>query len=361
MPEEPLSATAVYSARPTVRVDSQPSQMVSDLLLAMQMTESEGGMSALELRLGNVASDPQGSADFAFEDGSILTLGTQIAVYGGDENAPVEIFRGVVTGLEADFPKDGPPELVVLAEDAFQQARMTRKTKVHEDATIADLAGDLATSLNLTPVVTALAENIGTEVQLNESDLAFLRRMLSRHDADMQVVGTELHVSPRADVQRGTIEMELHGQLRRARVLADLSQQVTEITVSGWDASQGQRVTGTSSGANLGPGTGRTGSQLLNDAIGQRSHHVGHLAATTRGEAQALADAAFDARARRLVSLEGTAEGNPALRVGTNVRLSGMGPRFDNTYYVVRAVHRYDLTHGYETDFEAECAYLGSG
>jgi phage protein D len=47
--------------------------------------------------------------------------------------------------------------------------------------------------------------------------------------------------------------------------------------------------------------------------------------------------------------------------VGTNVKLSGMGQRFDNTYYVVRACHRYDLTRGYETDFEAESAFWGAG
>ncbi len=36
-----------------------------------------------------------------------------------------------------------------------------------------------------------------------------------------------------------------------------------------------------------------------------------------------------------------------------------MSDRFDNTYYVTRACHRFDLDLGYETDFEAECAYLG--
>ena len=86
-----------------------------------------------------------------------------------------------------------------------------------------------------------------------------------------------------------------------------------------------------------------------------------NLAVATDGEARALADASFDRRARRFVSVEGLAEGNPALRVGTHVSLRGLSPRFDNTYYVVRASHRYDQTRGYETEFEAECAYLGAG
>jgi hypothetical protein len=43
------------------------------------------------------------------------------------------------------------------------------------------------------------------------------------------------------------------------------------------------------------------------------------------------------------------------------VNLSGLGGRFDNSYYVTGARHRYDLRRGYETEFEAECPFLGRG
>jgi phage protein D len=361
MAETALTELAVYTARPTVRVDGQEFTRVAELLSAMEVRERDGGLSALELRLTNVASDPLGSADLAFEDGSVLALGAAIAVDAGDEEAQSEIFRGTITGLEAVFPDDGAPELVVLAEDAFQQARMARRTAVHDNATIAGFASDLAGRIGLTAQVTGLTTNVGTQVQLNESDLAFLRRLLARYDADLQVVGTDLRVAPRGSVQRGMLRLELHGQLRRARVLADLAHQVTAVTVTGWDPALGQRVSATSTGAQPGPGSGQTGAALLQGAIGARSHHIGHLAVTTTAEAQALADAAFDRAARRFVRVEGVAEGNPALHVGTEVTLSGMGPRFDNTYYVVSATHRYDLARGYETLFEAECAYWMAG
>lgn len=360
MPQTALSELAVYAARPTVRIDRQDYPKVSELVTAMEMTEHDGGMSSLELRLTNVASDPFGGADLAFEDDTILRLGAAISIYAGDETAPREIFSGLITGLEADFPSADTLDLVVLAEDAFQQARFVRRTKVYADLKIADLARQIASQLGLTPVVTGLTRSIGVQVQLNESDLAFFRRLLHRYDADAQVVGKELHVSPRADVQRGTLELDLYtGQLRRARALADLAHQVTEVTVAGWDATRGKRVVGRSRGANAGPGSGQTGAQVHQRAIGARHHHVSHLAVTTDAEAQAVADAAFDERARRFVTVEATTEGNPLLRVGTSVTLSGLGPRFENTYYVTRASHRYDQERGYETDFEAESAFWG--
>ncbi|MCP3963672.1 MAG: phage late control D family protein [bacterium] len=359
MPEAALSPMAVYSARPTVRVDGAELLRVSELLLAMEMREREGGLSALELRFSNVASDPEGGAGPAFEDEERLRLGSKIAVYAGDASAPREIFRGTVTALEAEFPELSPPELLVLAEDDCQQARMARRTAVHRDVSIADLARAVAARHGLTPRITGFTDGVGTRVQLNESDLAFLGRLLRRYDGDLQVVGRELHVSPRGEVRRGALELELHSQLRQVRMVADLAHQVTEVTVSGWDPVRGQRVSAASRGASLEPGRGRRGAEVLFDALGERSEHLGRPAVTTAEEARALADAAFDRRARRFVCAEGTAEGNPALRVGTHVQLTGISARFDNTYYVVSACHRFDVVRGYETDFEAECAALG--
>lgn len=359
MSERPPSPDTLYPSRPTVRVDGAASAKVSELLLALRVEESEGGLSSLEMTLSNVARFRDNRVNLAFEDETLIRFGTSIEVYSGDQRTPVEIFRGLVSGMEGRFEGVSGPELVVLAEDAFQKARLARRTKVHENATIASVAQDLATQLGLSPVVTGLTSDLGVQFQLNESDLAFLRRLLSLADGDLQVVGRELHISPRKDVRRGSVELALGSQLARARVTADLAHQCTAVTTYGWDAAQGQRVSGRGTGVNLGPGTGRQGATLLQEAFGERVEHLGELCAKTDTEAQALADAAFDARARRFVRVSATATGNPTLRVGTHVSLVGMGARFDNTYYITRACHRFDVENGYETDFEAESAYFG--
>ena len=85
-----------------------------------------------------------------------------------------------------------------------------------------------------------------------------------------------------------------------------------------------------------------------------------HLARDPRGLHLRARDAAFDQRARRFVRAHGSTEGNAALRVGTTLQLSGIGRRFDNSYAVVEATHRYDLISGYQTDFIAQSAYLAS-
>ncbi len=359
MTETAVSENAVYRARPTIRIDGQEFARAQDLLIAMEMAEQEGGLSAMELRFSNIASDQEGGAGYAFEDEQELQLGSVLNVYAGDETAPREIFRGMITGLEAEYPESGPPELVVLAEDALQLARMTRRTRVFEEMSIRDLAANVAENLSLSPVIDGFTDVTGLWVQLNESDLAFLRRLLRRYDADLQVVGDELHIAPRSEVRRGNLELELFAQLRSVKFIADLTDQVSEVTVTGWDALSGQRISASSSGQNPGPGMGRRSADILQRVAGERHEHIGHIAVTTDEEARILAHTVFDQRARRFVCAHGVAEGNPALRVGTHITLSGVSRRFQNSYYVVAVQHRFDVNKGYQTHFKAECHALG--
>ncbi len=360
MAETSVSADAIYRARPTLRFDGSEDPRASELIEAMRMDEHEGGLSALELRLSNWASTTDGGAELAFPLGSNLELGKAIEVYAGDESEPCEIFRGRISAIEVDFKTGEPPEITVLAEDKLQAARMARRSKTYTDMTPADVAREVAEGLGLTPVIAGLDAPNATWAQLNESDLAFLRRLLARFDADLQIVGEELHVSPRADVARGTIELQLYGQLGRVRVTADLADQVTAVSVRGWNAADGEAVQAdVASGANLGPGRGSEGAQTLRDTFDARREHLAHVTVTSSDEATAIAQAAYDRRARRFVRAHGVAEGNAKLRVGSQVSLSGLDARFDNDYYVTDACHLFDTRQGYRTEFTAECAYLG--
>jgi phage protein D len=348
-----------YVARPTLRLNGSENARLASLVVGMDMVEESGGLSGLELRLTNVASLRNGSAESSFDAGGGLEPGMEIIVGAGDSTAPTEIFRGAISAIEGVFAHDRAPELVLLAEDALQKARMARRSKTYEQASLGDIAREIARRHGLTPRVTGLDQRFGVQVQLNESDLAFLRRLLRRVDADLQVVAGELHVSPRSDVRRGEIPLALGAGLRSVRVTADLADQVTRTTVEGWDVHAGNRLHSEGQERASGPGAGQKGAEILRNRLGSRTHHVGHLVAHDAAEAQALAGAVRDLRARRFVRAFGVTEGHASLRVGTHVKLSGLGRWFSNTYYVVKARHLFDLNNGYATEFEAECAWMG--
>lgn len=352
----------IYRARPTIRFSGVEDERATQLVQSMEMTEAEGGMRSLELTLSDWASTRDGGAGPAFTGETPVRLGAEIELYGGEVDQPRELFRGKITALEARHHRGEAPELTVLAEDALMAARMARRSRVLREMSPADVVRAVAGDLGLRPVVDGLAEPRRRWVQLDETDLAFLRRVLSRCDADLQVVGTELHVAPRSEVRRSTVTLSVHEDLRALTVCADLAEQVTAVTVRGWDAVRGRAVAASrTAGTDVGPGSGRAGWRTLADTLGERPENLGHLVADTEAEATALAEAAFDRRARRFVRATGTAEGNPNLRVGVHLTLTDTGGRFDNEYYVVSTRHLFDPEEGYRTEFAAECAFLPEG
>lgn len=356
----PATTERTYAANPTVRLDGQDNERMAALITSMVMNEQEGGLSSLELRLTNSASLNEGGAEYAFDVGGELSLGAEIIIGAGDTASPVEIFRGFVTGIEGVFNKDTPPELIVLAEDALQKARCKRRTKVYEDQSLGDIARTIANDHGLTPQIDGIDQNFGTQVQLNETDLGFLRRLLARVDADLQIVGTDLQISPRANVRRGALTLALGGELKTARVLADLAHQITKSTVKGWDVSGGSSMNAEGRDNALGPGAGQKGGEAFSNALGDRNHHSCHHFTFNQDEVDAVATTVRNRRARRFLRVQGETTGSPALRVGTHVELTGLSTWFSNTFYVTSARHLYDLSAGYRTEFEGQCAYLGN-
>lgn len=358
--ELPLSSTPLYSARPTLRLDGQADERLDALLVALRMEESEGGQSALELHFSDQVGTTDGGVEAGFGSDSALRPGALLTLGAGDALAPTELFRGRISALESRRRFGRPPLLVVLAEDALARARCARRSHVHTDCSPADALRRTASALGLGLDVQGLDAPVGTWVQLDETDLAFMRRLAARFDADLQVIGEQLQIAPRGDIRRGTVELQLDSQLGELRVTADLAAQVSAVTIAGWDAAQGSAVLGEADTLlHAGPGRGRSGPDWATEIHGRRSEHLATPAVTSAGEARAVAQAAFDQRARRFVQAHGSAEGNPLLRVGTEVRLSGISPRFDNVYQIVQACHLYDQQDGYRTEFRAECAFLG--
>jgi phage protein D len=355
----PTDEPRVYVATPTVRLNGEENERIASLITSMVMNEQEGGLSSLELRLSNSASLRDGAAEYAFDSGGELDFGVELIIGAGESSSPVEIFRGIVTGIEGVFDQDSPPEIIVLAEDALQKARCRRRTKVYEDQSLADIARAIASDHGLTPRIDGLDQNFGTQVQLNETDLGFLRRLLARVDADVQIVGTDLQISPRTDVRRGELELALGTELKSARILADLAHQITKSTAKGWDVSAGQPMNADGQENAAGPGGGKKGSAILPDALAARTHHSCHLFGFNQSEVDAIATTVRNRRARRFLRVQGATTGTPSLRVGTHVKLTGLSAWFSNTYYVTSARHLFDLTGGYRTEFEGQCAFLG--
>lgn len=352
---------SLLSFVPTLEIGGMDYPSIAPNLERFRVIEGPGGMTSLELVVIDAAGAADGTVTFASGSGSPLDLGAGIRLFAGPaERGAAEIFDGQITGLEAEIRENAPPLLTVLAEDRLFPLRRKRKTRLFEQQALGDVVKAIARDYGLAPEVRDGIDTIARDwLQTDETDLAFLRRILDRFDCDMQIVAAKLQVGRKGKDRRTLVPLQAGSTLLACRVTADISEQVSEIRIASFDPKSGDAVSETKPAGGYGPGAGKSGADTLSAKFSRVSLHLGRFGPMTSGDAQAIAQTECERRARAFVRAVGTAQGNGQLRVGSWVELAGLNPRFANQYAVTRAVHHYDRSDGYRTDFEAECAYLG--
>lgn len=351
----------LYSSRPAVLVDSQENEELSTGLMNVVVEETAAGLYRCELTLGNWGTK-DGNVGFMYSDRQLLDFGKSLEIKAGAGQAEGIIFKGRITGLEGRYPQGSAPEILVLAEDRLQDLRMNRRTRTFEDVSDADVMRQVAAEHSLTAQVDV--DGAGTHkvvAQVNQSDLAFLRDRARAVDAEVWVEGDTLHVQARSRRRTGEVSLTYGQTLREFSVLADLTGQRTSVTVSGWDVSAKEGIAAKADAAaiqgELGGQSG--GSELLQQALGERKEQIAHRVPLTSDQARSAAEAAYRAAARRFVTGTGLAEGDPRIKVGAYVKLEGLGDMFNGSYYVYEVRHRYDLASGYVTQFRVERPGIG--
>lgn len=355
-----VPTSALYSARPRLRLDGRDQPALVDGLLSLVVEETTAGLYRCEAVFGNWGTKG-GSPGFLFFDRATFEFGKPLEVDMGDGEAAAKVFSGRISGLEARFPEGRPPEIAVLAEDRLQDLRMTRRSRTFEDASDADAARWIASKHGLKAQVDLDGPTHAVIAQVNQSDLAFLRERARAVDGEVWVEGDTLHAQARARRNAGRVTLEYGRTLRELTVLADLAGQRTSLTVSGWDvaAKEGIAREAAEPAVQAELGGGESGGRVLKGAFGDRPERLVHLVPLTPGEADVLAQARFRGMARRFLTGQGVSDGDARIRVGSKVELKSVGPLFEGEYTVTEMRQTFDLAHGYRTRFAVERPGLG--
>lgn len=346
---------ASYASRPTVSFGGREDAGLAADIVAFSAEEDTAGLARCEMRL---SCEPSSQGRYPYLEPDRLRLGRALAVTMGRRGGRREVFSGTVTAVEGRYGRDGTVEIVVLAEDALQRLRLTRRTRVFENLTDADIARRIAGEHGLTANVDGGTASHPVLAQLGMTDLAFLRDRAASFGADLWLEGTTLHLSARSgDV---ALTLTYGAELVDLTLRADLAGQSTTVGVTGWDVEGKDVIDETAQRSDLpsAESDGTLGAALLEEAFGERAEHILTSVPVTQEAARALARGAFDRQARRFVTGTATADGDPRIRVGARVGFSGVGRLFTGTYAVTRASHDYDSERGYLTRFEVERAVV---
>lgn len=353
--------TGVVAARPSFTVDGEVRDDLAQDLLGLRVEETTDGLYSCEATFANWGPLGGGEVGFVHFERETFNFGMDLAIdaLAGDERKTV--FEGRVTGLESQVPHAQAPSLVVLAEDRLQDLRITRRTRTFEDASDEDVAKQIARDHSLQTDLDVDGPTHDVLAQVNQSDLAFLRDRARAIDTEVWIEGETLRMQERSRRDAGDLTLTYGEGLRSVNVRADLAHQQTDFTVSGWDVQAKESIEETADkGALQGElNGGRSGAATLKETLGTRTQQMVHTTPLTTDEARAIAKASFRQHARRFVEARGVAEGDGRLRVGAQVKLVGVGERFEGGRYTLTEVrHTFSPEDGYRTHFTAQRPYL---
>lgn len=344
------------SARPTISVAGQDQPQLAQGLLSLLIAENVNGLYRCEAVFSNWGTI-NNSIGFLFFGRDLLDFGKPFQVKLGTDL----LFDGLILGMEARFPQGSAPELNILAEDRFQDLRMTRRTRAFPNVSDADVMHQIANDHGLTPMIDVTGPQYEVLAQINQSDLAFLRERTHAIDAELSMAGNIMQIQSHTKRTGGNLQITYGKELHEFSVLADLATQRSSVTVSGWDVANKQGVKHEATDVILNGELhgGISGAHFLASALGNRKEALVHTAPFTLQEAQTEAEAYFKIQARRFVTGHGIAEANGQLQVGNFVQLQGLGPLFSGRYYLSEVAHLFDSVHGIRTEFTAESPGLG--
>lgn len=344
-------------AGPIFEVDGEANGEMARDILRLEIEETTAGLKTLSARLV-AQGPPAGGSDqqLLYLDGSVVDFGKKLSVVLGAEPART-VFTGWISAIEADFKEGGEPEVVLFAEDKLMKLRMTRRMKTYENVSDSDIASAIAGEHGLTPEVDADGPTYDVVQQWNMSDLAFLRERARKIQAEVWVEDETLYFKSRGKRTATELTLTQGKQLLALRARADLAHQRTKVKVSGYDASQRDRIEEEASADAIQAEVsgGVTGPALLQRAFGERVSQRVREAPLKSTEASDWVRAEMLRRARSFVTVTGTTRGSADMVVASKLTLQRTGHPFEGAgYYVTRVCHTYDLQSGFRTHFEAE-------
>ena len=282
-------------------------------------------------------------------DNSQFEVGAELQVQMGstDEMSTSTLFKGEIVTVEPDFQAGGVA-MIVRAYDKSHRMMRARKQRTFKDQTISDIVKTICSENGLA----ASAEESGSPLDLvfqhNETDWDFVWRLARRVGFEFVVDDTKATFGkPKAGDE---VELTYPDDLHTFRPRITSVQQVEKVNVRGFDLKAKKQVVSTKSSPDQLTEAGIKRSDVMKKFKGSQLEISGQ-SFSSRGEADQIAQSMLDLHANAYLAAEGSCHGNPKIKAGTKLKITGVGKDFSGTYRVAKAQHLIGTAGGYTTEF----------
>jgi phage protein D len=257
------------------------------------------------------------------------------------------LFKGEIVTLELNFGP-GSVELHVRGFDRSHVLLRSRHVKTFQNQTSSDIVSSVVSAAGFTADCDDSGDPHDFMQQDNETDWDFIWRLAERIGFEFVVEDTTAHF--RKQSPDDPVELEWPTTLRSFKPRVTAIQQVAQVTLAAQDPKTKQSISVTAGNPNqiakIGVDRDTVQSAFDGDAI-----HVATEPVKTQSEATALAQALLDKLANGYIAAEGVCDGNPAIKAGAALHVSGLGNKFSGMYRVAASTHVLSGGATYETRF----------
>lgn len=287
-------------------------------------------------------------------DEPTLAEGKEIEVFVGQGKDEASLCVVKITSVEVEFD-DQRPMLIVRGYDLSFALHRALKSRTFLNQSDSDIARKIAGECpGLTAKIEATTEIHPYVLQYNQTSYEFLLNRARRVGFELRVIGRELHF--RKPQPKGTpVDLAWGVTLKRFSPRLSVAEQVDEVEVRGWDPKTKKELVSKVSNGN---GTWKVGEQKTGQNAGKAvwgsaTKVIAHATVGTVGEAKTLAQAELDDLTASFIQAHGECQGNPKIRVGSTLKVQGVGDRFSGEYYVTAARHDLSKDDGHKIVFSA--------
>lgn len=328
---------SLVSARPSIRVNGNRRADMEQAAIFMRINLPFSGMSHAELRLTNWGAQESGESGYVFQD---LAHGDRVEISVADKI----IFAGDVTAIEEVYGQ-GAPRLVLLMEDSLHKLAKQRKSRVFESVSVNDLVQTVLSDANLSGDI-QVSSDTGVWHQLNETNLAFLQRIIWPYGIAVRNQGDTLRV--KAEEQDShPVEINTQSGVSLLRITADLNHQYLSSQVKGFNLDADEQTDSSESDSQS--ESGQDAKQLLNNLGWGSDDLLAYPFSRNQSETDAWARANFRRRSGEFLTGELISSGNADLMTGNQINLSGASERLNGKYQIVHTQHLFDTSNGFKT------------
>jgi phage protein D len=360
-----LPAVDYYAPNFKIEVENQELDPESKGdVLDVKVTMDLENLTSFDLTINNWDDKHFG---FKYSDAEIFEVGNRVHVLMGYADELRFMASGIISTVTPKFPESGPSTLGVTGVDAMLKLRDRKPVgsdvKKFVNKMDWQIAQVIAARNHLDVKVTEDGPPQPLVIQKNQDDARFLMERAKRIDFDCYIrvdpdAGRETLYFVRPTDQRDTSPTRIYvfewgKTLINFNPQLKLGQQVSQVTVRGWDPRTKSPIVYTATPNDLpkSSGGGDSGPELVAKKLNNKQDVVVDLPVASMQEARELAMSLLRERAYQYLTGSGQVIGLPDLRPGDNVELQGLGKRFSGEYYVTKVEHSLG-SNGYLTSFD---------